>query len=221
MTRRSSMIFVKCLAAAALLSLAGDSISAATLFSDGFESYTAGTNPLDKNTAGPNAAPNGSGNPWFGPAPPNLRVVGTTGGVNPIGGSNMVTASAPSDVDQDWVNIAYRFNSGAVFTGNIELDWYFYDPAGQNGQGSSFKDMAGLAYYSSAQRTPTIPAPAASTVPARFSVLRWVVPTTNQADSAIPFTRPAFPAARVVIAAPPTLTRAWPAASAGITRRSS
>jgi len=146
-----------CLVVGAVLCLANRTISAATIFSDGFESYTAGNAPLDKNIAGANSAPNGSGNPWFGPSPPNLRVVGTTGGVNPIGGSNMVTASAPSDVDQDWVNVAYRFNSGAAYNGGIELSWYFYDPAGQNGQGSNFKDMAGLAYYSSAPSSTDYP----------------------------------------------------------------
>src|SRR5436190_568997 len=94
----------------------------AQIFSDGFESYTAGGNPLDKNVAGPNSAPNGSGNPWFGPAPPNLRVVGTEGGVNPHSGVNMVRGSAPSDLDEEWVNIAYRFNGGSPYTGNIQMD---------------------------------------------------------------------------------------------------
>ena len=147
----------KCVVVGAVLFFASHTISAGTIFSDGFESYTAAGNPLDKNTAGPNSAPNGSGNPWFGPSPPNLRVVGTTGGVNPIGGVNMVKASAPSDVDQDWVNVAYRFNSGAVYNGGIELSWYFYDPAGQNGQGSNFKDMAGLAYYNAAPTSTDYP----------------------------------------------------------------
>ena len=54
------------------------SVSATLLYTDGFESYTAGGNPLDKNLAGPNSALNGSGNPWFGPAPPNARVSSAT-----------------------------------------------------------------------------------------------------------------------------------------------
>src|SRR5437016_1542598 len=78
---------------------------AAVVFSDSFESYTAGGSPLDKNTAGPNAAPNGSGNPWFGPAPPNARVVTTEAGVTPFTGVNMIRGSAPSDLDQNWVNL--------------------------------------------------------------------------------------------------------------------
>src|SRR4051794_40801099 len=87
----------KTLAGTALLALivaTGPMARASTIYSDGFESYTAGANPLDKNTAGPNSAPNGSGNPWFGPAPPNARVVGTDTfngpTVTPHSGNNMI-----------------------------------------------------------------------------------------------------------------------------------
>src|SRR5881227_157724 len=85
---------------------------AVVLFSDGFETYVDSNSPLDANTAGPNAAPNGGpGNPWFGPAPPNLRVVSAGGGLSsgaagPHSGANMVTASALADFDQEWINIA-------------------------------------------------------------------------------------------------------------------
>src|SRR5205085_3324934 len=113
------------------------SAHAVVLFSDGFESYVAGNSPLDSDTAGPNAGPNGGpGNPWFGPLPPNLRVVGAGGGLSsgaagPHSGNSMVTASAASDFDQDWVNIANRFTQdGLNFFGNITLDWWFYDPSG-------------------------------------------------------------------------------------------
>ena len=59
------------------------SAHAVVLFSDGFETYVGSNNPLDANYApGPNAAPNGGpGNPWFGPLPPNLRVVSAGGGL--------------------------------------------------------------------------------------------------------------------------------------------
>src|SRR5436305_8618985 len=83
---------------------------AVVVFSDGFESYVAGNSPLDADTAGPNAGPNGGpGNPWFGPAPPNLRVVGAGGGLSsgaagPHSGANMVTAIALVDFDQEWIN---------------------------------------------------------------------------------------------------------------------
>src|SRR5213596_419642 len=88
---------------AAAIMLGGIGVAqGAALFSDGFESYVGGGQPLDKNYApGANAAPNGSGNPWFGPAPPNARVVGTEGGVIPHGGSQMIRGSAANDFDEN------------------------------------------------------------------------------------------------------------------------
>jgi hypothetical protein len=129
--------------------------SAAVVFTDGFESYTAGGNPLDKNYAsGPNAAPNGSGNPWFGPAPPNARVVGVDSfngtAVTPHSGNNMIRASAASDLDQNWYNLAYRQNGGSPFSGNIQFDWWFYDPTGQNAGSTNFRDYAAIGYYNTA-----------------------------------------------------------------------
>ena len=125
---------------AVLVFIIAKAAPAAILFTDGFESYTAGGNPLDKNVAGPNSAPNGSGNPWFGPAPPNARVVGSDNfngpTVTPHSGNNMIRASAPSDLDQNWYNLAFRQNGGSPFTGNLEFDWYFFDPIGQ-GAGST------------------------------------------------------------------------------------
>lgn len=119
------------------------------LFSDGFEDYTAGGSPLDKNYAsGPNAAPNGTGNPWFGPAPPNARVVGAENGVMPHGGNQMIRGSAPADFDENWVNIAYRCNGGSAIAGDLQLDWWFYDPLGAGA--SAFKDYAALGFYNTA-----------------------------------------------------------------------
>src|SRR2546421_12990889 len=120
----------------ALLILSLIQLSAQVIYSDGFEGYTDAGSPLDANTAGPNAGPNGGpGNPWFGPAPPNLRVVGSGGGLSSgaagtHSGLNIVTASAAADFDQDWVNIAHRFGGNNAFLGNIALDWWFYDPTG-------------------------------------------------------------------------------------------
>lgn len=124
-------------------------VPAQVLFSDGFESYVGGTAPLDKNYAtGANAAPNGSGNPWFGPAPPNARVVGTEGSVSPHSGLQMIRSSAPSDLDENWYNLAYRLNGGNPYTGSIQYDWWFYDPLGSGG--SDFRDYAALGYYNTA-----------------------------------------------------------------------
>src|SRR5438445_9192492 len=117
-----------------LLFLAGSAASAQTfqsLFFDDFESYNPGT--LDKNdrfTTAPNAAPNGSGNPWFGPegGSPNCLVVGPETGVMPHSGNQMLQGCAPSDKDQDWYNLAFRLNNdssgvnGMPFMENISLD---------------------------------------------------------------------------------------------------
>lgn len=119
-----------------------------TIFSEGFESYNSGNAPLDKNysaTSPNNAAPNGSGNPWWGPAPPNARVVGTTGGVSPHGGTNMITASAPSDLDEQRFNIEYRLRGGQPLVGNFSLDWWFYDPVGPGH--SDYGDAVALGNY--------------------------------------------------------------------------
>ena len=140
-------ILVSC---AFVVFLLAKTVHASVLYTDGFESYTAGGNPLDKNTTGPNSAPNGSGNPWFGPAPPNARVVGTEGSVSPHSGNNMIRGSAPSDLDENWYNLAYRLNGGSPFTGNIEFDWYFYDPTGQNAGSTNFRDYAALGFYNTA-----------------------------------------------------------------------
>ena len=138
-----------------VLALSTFPVPAQVLFSDGFEGYAAGGNYLDKNIAGPNSAPNGSGNPWFGPFPPNLVVVGTTGSVSPHGGNNMVRGVLPGDVDQDWVNIAYRFNGGSPFTGNLMFDWWFYDPSGPGD--SNFRDYGVLGFYNTAPNNTDYP----------------------------------------------------------------
>ncbi|HVM49740.1 MAG TPA: hypothetical protein VMU04_17060 [Candidatus Acidoferrum sp.] len=120
-----------------------------TVFSDNFESYVSGHTPLDKNYAGGNAAPNGSGNPWFGPFPPNAYVVGAESGVTPHSGTNALTGDGiPYDGDENWYNLAYRLRGGQVFQGNCMLDWWFYDPSGSGD--TTFADYVALAYYNTA-----------------------------------------------------------------------
>lgn len=138
---------------------------AQVIFSDGFESYASGS--LDANLAGgPNQAPNGGpGNPWFGPAPPNLQVVGSGGGLSsgtagPHSGNQMVTGHFANDFDQNWVNIASRFNGGNAYVGNIYLDWWFYDPSGAGD--SNYRDYVALGYYNSANGTGGLDYPASS-----------------------------------------------------------
>jgi hypothetical protein len=117
------------------------------VFSDGFEGYTGGVSPLDMNVAGPNTNANGnlSGNPWFGPAPPNAQVVGAEGSVSPHSGSQMIRGRAPNDLDQNWVNLSYRLHNQVPFSGNIMLDWWFYDPLGPGDL--NFGDYAAIGWY--------------------------------------------------------------------------
>jgi hypothetical protein len=130
--------------------------SASVVFTDGFESYANGA--LDKNySSGPNAAPNGSGNPWFGPAPPNAQVINSESGVSPHSGSKMIRGRAASDLDQNWYNLAYRQNGGSAYTGNIQFDWWFYDPTGQNTGSTNFRDYAAIGYYNTAPGTTDYP----------------------------------------------------------------
>ena len=138
--------------------------SAAVLFTENFEGLNIGA--LDKNlSGGANAAPNGSGNPWFGPAPPNAQVVGVDNNVTPHGGSKMIRGAfiAGADFDQNWYNLAFRLNNQAPFTGGIYLDWWFYDPQGTNVQpagipdATDFRDYVALGYYNTAPNNTDYP----------------------------------------------------------------
>jgi hypothetical protein len=147
-------------AAATLASLGFISASkAAPLFTDGFETYTAGGASLDKNGGGANAAPNGSGNPWWGPAAPNFYVVGTEGGVNPLGGTKMVRGFGQAGAaNQIWYNAAYRNNAGQPYHSNVILDFAFYDPNGSGASANAYQDFGALAYYSDAPAGSDYPA---------------------------------------------------------------
>jgi hypothetical protein len=105
-------------------------------FFDGFESYAQGA--LDSTlSGGPNEGLNGGANPWFGANPANLRVVSAENGVTPHGGTNMVRGcyNCLYDSDVQWFNLSFRCATGGVYTGNIALDWWFYDPLGSLGGG--------------------------------------------------------------------------------------
>jgi hypothetical protein len=120
------------------------------VFKDSFETYIQAPGDdgaLDKNlSGGPNAAPNGSGNPWWGPFPANLRVVGTENGVTPHSGTNMVRGlSTGGDFDQEYYNLTYRLRGGVIPKGNFLVEWWFYDPAGAGS--TAYKDYVALATY--------------------------------------------------------------------------
>jgi len=151
-------------AAALMCALWASPVLAVSLFTDGFESYNLGG--LDANlSGGPNQAPNGGpGNPWFGLFPPNGQVVTAEHGVTPHSGNQMVRGknfSGAADGDQNWLNIAYRYNNGQPFANNVGLDYWFYDV---NGQGdANVKDYMALGYYNTAGTVPyTQDYPAAS-----------------------------------------------------------
>src|SRR5581483_1576899 len=130
--------------------------AAAPLFFEGFESRQLGA--LDQDLAGgPNFGTNGdlTGNPWWGPFPPNIQVVGAENGITPHSGTNMargVGFTGPADFDQDYFNLGYRLNNtngGFGFTGNYFLDWWFYDAVGQgtNGSATNYCDYIALGNY--------------------------------------------------------------------------
>lgn len=128
------------------------------LLSEGFESYnTGGTNSdsIDKNdTSGPNQAANGSGNPWWGPGPPNGRI---DTGVKHSGSKSLFGTQGNG---KDCYNLAYRLNGGSAFTSNVYMDWWFYDPIGSAGNTTSFdNDFACLSYYSGIPSGTDYPSP--------------------------------------------------------------
>jgi hypothetical protein len=128
-----------------------------TVWSDGFESYNQGY--LDKNLVGdPNYAPNGSGNPWFGPLPENYNVAGTTtvmtmygtnATVMPHTGTNMIVRAF--NFPSIWVNLAYRANGGWPINGNCQLDWWLYD---LNERTNGWLEFGALYFYGNDTNNP-------------------------------------------------------------------
>jgi hypothetical protein len=171
------------------------------IWSEGFEGYNtdAGLDygGLDKNASGgANAAPNGSGNPWFGPNPNNAWVTRTMTNpdptnvvVTPHAGQFMIRGNRNAsgwyndwDNDIDHENVAYRFNGGAPFKGNFAVDWWFYDALGSAYPGDinlgpgCFGDHAGIEYNTAAPTSTdysnngNIGTPATGTVTARLGL---------------------------------------------------
>jgi len=136
------------------------------LFGENFELYNLGI--LDKNISGTaNPAPNGSGNPWWGPPTGTpvgpfvgtpSSIVGAENGVTPHSGSQMLRGTHGSgEISQVWNNIAYRDNGGAVFSGNLVFNFWFYDTAGA-ANGVNFGSTAALTFYADNVSTTDYPA---------------------------------------------------------------
>src|SRR4051794_19616189 len=143
----------------ALFSLSTTHLLAGPVLFESFEPYKrnnggaldANLAPVPPGFSGVNSGPNGGpGNGRGGPAAPNLRVVGAEFGVNPHSGTNMVrgvAASGFAEGDTDFYNIAYRLHGSNVYSGNILLDWWFYDPVGHGANAADFQDYLSLANY--------------------------------------------------------------------------
>ena len=125
----------------ALLALSLKPSHAAPLLSEGFETYNPGA--LDADYPGANAGTNGGpGTAWWSVFPPSFFVVNaetytipgvSTNLVSPHGGANMVRGDIGGTAsDTIYYNLAYRLNATNGFSGNLMLDWWFYDPVGTN-----------------------------------------------------------------------------------------
>ena len=103
---------------------------AKAIFAEGFEGLANGS--LDMNdTSGPNQATNGdltSAQPWWGTSPPNASVGVDTGLAVHTGSKSVFNAG--KNGGRDFVNIAYRFNSGSAYIESLYADWWFYDRSG-------------------------------------------------------------------------------------------
>jgi len=143
-----------------LLALSPSQSPAASLLFEGFESYVSGTTvALDATSPGPNAGPNGGpGTAWWSLNSPSFFVVNAetytipnviTNFVSPHGGTNMVRGHPPNGgfFDTIYYNIAYRLNNTNGFSGNVQLDWWFYDPLGTNASANHYRDNISLISY--------------------------------------------------------------------------
>jgi len=120
---------------------------ASVIVSEDFETYNTGI--LDKNAASTaNPAPNGSGNPWWGPGTnSNVNVVGAQGPILPHSGSKMIRPNSTASVNVLlWNNIAYRNNAGHAFAGDLEYSFWFFDPNGTT-NGTNFENNSALVFY--------------------------------------------------------------------------
>jgi len=122
------------------------------LLFEGYEGLAGGDTNMN-NASGPNAATNGdtnSGNPWFGPAPPNGSVyTSAETGIAVHGGTKLMRATEGIRNCSDITNIAYRLNGGSAFSGGIFLDWWFYDPRGTASDADTYEDYFALANFGS------------------------------------------------------------------------
>ncbi len=173
-----------------------------TVFSDGFESYNLGY--LDKNLSGdPNYAPDGSGNPWFGPYPENHAVVasdtlvvsGTNLNISPHSGSKMLTTAWPGLYNVTiWADLAYRAHGGRPIRGNCRLDWWFFDANDRQTASSIMSPYIFTIAPAIPLRLlfPTPPTGRMPGMPPRVSSGKMVLPGATMTSKAFPWVAPAI-----------------------------
>lgn len=126
---------------------------AASSFFDDFESYSVSSpigygrlgTPLDHNYGVNSPATD----PWWGSAPPNFFTFPSgQDGATAFSGNQMIGGAfstvTSGDNDEGFLNLAYRFNGGQRYYGNVMLDWYFYDPGA-----TDYADQLSLANFNS------------------------------------------------------------------------
>ncbi len=127
---------------------------AVAIFVEGFEGLNDGY--LAMNDSGNHAdnGDKGSGNPWWCGPLHNQSIGGT---YTHTGSKSSWDRNVPGCID--YVNLGYRFNNGSPYTGDVSLDWWFYDRMGQThtvGSNSQFSDdPVSLTYTADASRMPT------------------------------------------------------------------
>ncbi len=121
-----------------------------------------------------------SGNPWWGQFGitggytynQNVVTSGRTGTRALYSGNYTGYSPIYYGNELDYVNVAYRFNNGSAYTGNVYFDWWFYDRTGTAySLGSHFhfcEDPASLVYTSNTNIIPTTADYVALTPPAKF-----------------------------------------------------
>lgn len=123
-----------------------------------FEGYATGGDSfdsLDKNDpVGPNQAANADGNPWWGAVAPNGRINATRS----HGGSKSLWGTAGNC--RDLINLQTRCGGGSTMSGDVYLDWWFYDPLGPGGSATDFcGDYTALSYFTGMSTDKDYPEP--------------------------------------------------------------
>jgi len=123
-------------------------------FFDDFESYATGGNDAGGRASGTALDYNYGNNlpancPWWGSAPPNFFIYPSgEDGATAYSGNQMIggayTTVTGGDNDEGFLNLAYRFNGGQRYYGNVMLDWYFWDPGA-----ADYGDQFALANFDS------------------------------------------------------------------------